>query len=62
MPKTSPADFEALVRRAGLPLTPDQIVEIYQGWGHVEQMIERVRTHGRGREAEPAHIFLPEGQ
>ncbi len=62
MPKTSPADFAALVRRAGLPLTPEQIAEIYQGWDYVEQMIERVRTHGRGREAEPAHIFRPEAQ
>jgi hypothetical protein len=62
MPKTSSADFEALVRRAGLTLTAEQITELYQGWGHVEQMLERIRTHGRGREAEPSHIFLPEAQ
>ena len=62
MPKTSSADFEASVRRAGLALTAEQIAELYRGWGHVEQMLERIRTHGRGREAEPSHIFLPEAQ
>ncbi len=59
-PKTSLADFAALTRRAGLPLTEAQITEIYQGWYHVEQMLERIRTPGRGREAEPAHIFRPD--
>ncbi len=60
-PKTSQADFEALVRRAGLSLTPAQIAEIYVGWGYVEGMLERIRTPPRGREAEPAHVFTPEG-
>ncbi len=62
MPKTSMADFEALVRRAGLPLTPEEIADLYQGWAYVEPMLDRVRTHGRAREAEPAHIFRPEAQ
>jgi hypothetical protein len=60
MANTSREDFEALVRRAGLSLTPEQISTIYEGWGYVEPMLARVRTHGRGREAEPAHIFRPE--
>ncbi len=59
-PTTSLADFEALTRRAGLPLTPAQINELYVGWAYVEPMLARVRTAGRGREAEPAHIFRPE--
>ncbi len=54
------ADFEALVRRAGLDLTPTQIAELYEAWEFVEPMIERVRTAGRGREAEPAVIFRAE--
>jgi hypothetical protein len=62
MTRTTPTDFETLVRRAGLSLSPEQIADIYQGWGYVEQMIERVRTHGRGREAEPAHIFVVDRQ
>ncbi len=61
MPPTLPhADFEALVRRAGLALTPAQIAELYTGWAHVEPMLERIRAKGRGREAEPALIFQPE--
>lgn len=57
MAKTSRTDFEALVRRAGITLTPAQADHIYEGWGFVEPMFDRIRTHGRGREAEPAHIF-----
>jgi hypothetical protein len=59
-PKTSRVDFEALVRRAGLSLTDDQIGTIHQGWAYVEPMLERVRTPGRDRAAEPAHIFKPD--
>jgi hypothetical protein len=55
-------DFAALVRRAGLDLTPAQVAELYGAWAHVESMLERIRAHGRGRgrEAEPALIFRPE--
>ena len=60
--KLPQADFEALLRRAGLRLTPPQIAELYTGWQYIEPMIERVRTHGRGREAELALIFRPESQ
>ena len=43
-PKTSRADFEALVRRAGLPLTDAQIADIHGGaWAYMEVMLERVR-------------------
>lgn len=57
---TSLADFEALVRRAGLAITPVQVAELYVGWAHVEPMLARIRAPGRGREAEPALIFRPE--
>lgn len=59
---TSRADFDALVRRAGLALTPDQVDELYLGWAHVEPMLARIRAPGRGREAEPALTFRPEPQ
>ena len=61
-PKTSRSDFNALVRRAGLPLTEEQIGTIHQGWAYVEVMLERVRVPGgmRDRAAEPAHIFKPD--
>jgi hypothetical protein len=59
-PKTSLADFTVLVRRAGLALTEAQIAELYNGWGYMERMLERIRVPGRGREAELAHTFTPE--
>ena len=60
-PKTSLADFTVLVRRSGLSLTEAQIAEIYNGWGYIERLLERIRVPGRGREAELAHTFKPEG-
>ena len=64
-PNTSRADFEALVRRARLTLTPEQIADIHDNaWPHIEAMVERIRATGtsppRDRSAEPAHIFKPE--
>ncbi len=59
-PTTSLADFEALVRRAGLALTPAQVAELHTGWAYVEPMLARIRTPDRGRDAEPAHTFRPE--
>jgi hypothetical protein len=60
MAKTSRGDFEALVRRAGVTLSPEQMTEIHAGWGFVEPMLDRIRSHGRDRAAEPAHVFRPE--
>ena len=56
-PKITEAEFAVLVKRAGLVLTDAQRAELYTGYGYVEAMIARVRTP-RGREAEPAHIFV----
>ncbi len=58
---TSRADFEALVRRARLKLSDAQIDDLYSAWPHIERMLDRLRNPARGREAEPAHIFRPEG-
>ncbi len=55
-------DFAALVRRAGLELTPEQLKDLHGAWAHIEPMLERIRGADRGREAEPALIFRPEGQ
>jgi hypothetical protein len=58
--KTTPADFAALIRRAGLTLTEAQTAEVYAGWPYIEQMLDRLRGPSpRPREAEPAHIFVP---
>jgi hypothetical protein len=58
-PKLSLAEFEVLVKRAGVALTPAQLADIHIGWAYVEPMLERIRTHGRGREAELALTFDP---
>ncbi len=58
--KTSLEDFQALVRRAGLTLSPAQIVELHSGWAYIEPMLERIRAHGRGREADLALTFRPD--
>lgn len=57
--KLSQDEFAVLVKRAGIPLTPPQLVEMYEAWTHVEPMVERVRGHHRDRAAEPAVIFRP---
>lgn len=57
MTKTSRDDFEALIHRAGLSLSPMQIGETHEAWALVEPMLNRIRSHGRDRAAEPAHIF-----
>ena len=58
-PKLSLAEFGGMVRRAGVVLTEAELTEIYAGWAHVEPMLERIRTHGRDRAAEPAMTFDP---
>ncbi len=56
---TSLTDFEALVRRTGLDLSPAEVAELHKGWAYVEPMLQRIRTQGRGREAELALTFDP---
>lgn len=53
-------DMDALLRHAGLSLTPTQIDQLYEGWTLMVPQLERVRMYGRGREAEPGHIFRPD--
>ncbi len=60
-PKTSLPDLEALLRRAGLKLTPSDIASVHIGWGYAELMLERLRTPSLPREAEPMTTFKPVG-
>lgn len=53
------AEFEALVKRAGLALSPEVIADLYSAWPHYERFLARLRNPARGREVEPAHIFRP---
>jgi len=48
------------VRKSGMVLTQEQIVEIYTGWGFMEPLLARLRSKDRPRAAEPAHMFNPE--
>lgn len=57
--KTTRADFEALVRRAGLTLTDPQIETFHGAFGYIEGMLETIRQPTRRREAEPALTFDP---
>ena len=58
--RLSQEDFAALVRRAGVAVSPDEIAELYGAWENVEPMLDRIRAGTRPREAEPALIFRPE--
>ena len=63
-PSVTEADFAVLARRAGLPLDAAQRQALFEVYGHLEAMLERVRTprgpsRERGRDAEPAHVFVP---
>lgn len=60
MPKISEAEFDALVRRAGLTLAAVQRAEIYRAFGVVETLVERLRKP-RALSAEPATIFTVDG-
>jgi len=59
-PLLSLTDFEVLVRRSGMMLTAEQVVEIYTGWGYMEQLLSRLHSKDRGRNAEPAHVSDPD--
>lgn len=50
--------FAVLVAQSGLPLSADQKKELYEMYGYLVPMIERV-CRERPREVEPALIFRP---
>jgi hypothetical protein len=58
-PKLSEAEFEFMVRQAGLPLSPEQKATLYDAYWMLEAMIETVNTP-MPREIEPAHMFTAE--
>jgi hypothetical protein len=58
-PSISEAEFATLVAQTALPLSTEQKATLYDAYWMLEGMIARVNTP-MPREAEPAHIFLPE--
>ncbi|WP_158291999.1 hypothetical protein [Paracraurococcus ruber] len=59
-PETTEAQFDALVARAGLPLTPAQKATLHAVWGGVEAWQKLVRSPAPPPEAEPATTFSAE--
>jgi hypothetical protein len=59
-PRTTEAEFEALLHRAGLALTPAQIASIHSVFGAIEAMRDRIRNPVLPPEAEPATCFTAE--
>ncbi len=59
-PTISEADFAVLVAQTGLPLSPAQSHDIYEVYGLIEAMRDRVHAP-LPREAEPALVFTPHG-
>jgi hypothetical protein len=59
-PSITKKQFEALARRAGIPLTAQQIAELHKVYDKVAAMTVRVRGGGqRAPAAEPAAVFKP---
>jgi hypothetical protein len=58
-PSISEAEFEVMAKQTGIPLSAAQKAELYGAYWMLEAMIARVQTP-MPREAEPAHIFVPE--
>ncbi|TDH62754.1 hypothetical protein E2C06_10145 [Dankookia rubra] len=59
-PETTREEFDALVARAGIPLTAEQKAGIHAAWGGIEAMQRLVRAPAPAAEAEPATTFSTE--
>ena len=57
-PSIDETTFAVLVRRAGLQLDETQRRTLFEVYGYMEAMLDRLRTP-RERGAEPAHVFVP---
>ncbi|HZT52003.1 MAG TPA: hypothetical protein VFA22_08720 [Stellaceae bacterium] len=56
-PGLSRAEFDALLRRAGLTTSETQRAELYAAWETLETLIARLRTPLIALEDEPAPII-----
>ena len=59
-PETTEAEFDALVARAGIPLTPAQKAGIHAAWAASRRCSALVRTPAPAPEAEPSTTFSTE--
>ncbi len=51
-------EIAVLARRAGLNLSAEHFDQLVDAYGHLEQMLGRIRR-ARSYADEPAHIFAP---
>ena len=51
-------EIAILARRAGLNLSAEHFEQLVEAYGHVEQMLARLRGARRYAD-EPAHVFAP---
>jgi hypothetical protein len=56
-PHISEAEFDAMVRQTGLPLTATQKATLYDAYWMLEAMIARISAPML-LEIEPAHVFI----
>ena len=57
-PSLSRAGFDGLVERSGMKLPEATKAELYGIWGHIEEMLARLRRP-RDLGADPAVVFTP---
>ena len=55
-PNITEAEFAALTVARGFTFSAEELADLYQAYGMVEAMAERVRS-GRSREAAPGFMF-----
>jgi hypothetical protein len=51
-------EIAILARRAGLQLNEEHFKQLVEAYGHLEQMLGRIRR-ARSYADEPAHVFVP---
>ena len=51
-------EIAVLARRAGLELGAEHFDQLVDAYGHLEQMLGRIRS-ARSYADEPAHVFVP---
>ena len=51
-------EIAVLARRAGLKLGTEHFDQLVDAYGHLEQMLGRIRS-ARSYADEPAHVFVP---
>jgi hypothetical protein len=52
------AEFAAMLRRTGIPVTQEQAASLRQGYDLMVPLLADIRTPPRPRAAEPGHIFI----